>query len=104
MGRGALAEIDLLERAVFGVEPPQRAVALATVPDGAVGCGRRVAGARTRRHREVFHPERALLGLRDAQQRGRGQNCGSGGGKKLAAIHCVTPASEWEGFDAWINL
>src|SRR5262249_45926717 len=87
-----------------GVEAAQRAVALAAVPDGAVGRGRRVAGARTRRHGEVFHPERALLGLRAAQQRGHGQNCSSGGGEKLTAIHGVTPASEWEGFDACTNL
>ena len=69
----------------------------------AIGRGCRVTRARTGGDREIFHPERALLGARLAQECGGGQESGSAGGEKLAAIHCVTPASEWEGFDADIN-
>ncbi|XSC46650.1 hypothetical protein ACF1BQ_013285 [Bradyrhizobium sp. RDT10] len=38
-----------------------------------------------------------------AQDGGRGEDPG-GGSKKLAAIHCVTPVYQYEGFDADINL
>ena len=92
MGRGALAEIDQLVGAVARIETPQRAVALAAEPDRAVGGGRGVARAHAGGDRIIFDAERAFLRVGMAQQGGRGEDSGGGGSKKLAAIHCVTPA------------
>ena len=104
MGRGALAEIDQLVGAVARIEAPQRAVALAAEPDRAVGRGRGVARAHAGGDRIIFDAERAFLRVRMAQKRGRGEDSGGGRPEKLAAIHCVTPACEREGFGADINL
>ena len=105
MGRGALAEIDQLVRAVARIEPAQRAVALAAEPDRAVGRGRGVARAHAGGDRENISPGTGFPGRAAGRsKRRRGENCGSGEAEKLAAIHCVTPALEWEGSDAEINL
>jgi hypothetical protein len=90
--RGALSEIDQPGRAVAGIEPTQRRVALAGEPDRAVGRGRDVMWAHARIKPEVFYPERSFLRERFLQLGGRSQDSSGGRSEKLAAIHCVTPA------------
>src|SRR6267142_2514904 len=92
MRRRALAEIDELERAVPRIEPAQRAVALAGEPDRSIGGGRDVMRATGGGHRIIFDPERAFLCAGATRQCGGDEHSSGGRGKKLAAIHCVTPA------------
>ncbi|MEY9569118.1 hypothetical protein ABH978_004957 [Bradyrhizobium ottawaense] len=90
MRSGALTEADGLETAIPGIEPAEQALALRREPDRTVRGGREIVQADTGTDREVFCPERALLGKTWANH-----EQGGAGSKKLAAIHGVTPTA-WD--------
>jgi hypothetical protein len=84
---GTLAKADRLESAISGIKPAEQALALGREPDRSIGGGGKVMQADAGADREIFCPERAFL----RKPWPRGEEGGGARGKKLAAIHGVTP-------------
>jgi hypothetical protein len=72
--------------AILRIEPAEQALALGRKPDRAIGSGSEVVQTDAGANGVVFCPERAFLRKTRA-----GREEGDARGKKLAAIHGVTP-------------